>query len=106
MSGGFWNYQNRCLNEMADELRTAIAKARTGVEYYGHYSEEFVAEMSKLHDEIRTLNAKMHRVDWVLSGDDGEGNFSERLNEDLAEIVYDDPKNDVEWLKRCDNDDY
>ena len=41
------------------------------------------------------------RMNWVLSGDDGEETYFERLAEDLKEeIKRDNPDKDNEWIKK------
>jgi hypothetical protein len=98
MSGGFWNYDDWKLNHIADELRREIAKCRTETDY-SNYSKDFIDEMSCVYNSLRELAVKLRRIDWVLSADDGESAYATRLIKDLAEIEYDDPAKDVEWLE-------
>ena len=40
------------------------------------------------------------RIDWVLSGDDGEETHYHRVADDLSELELDDPKKDEIWLDK------
>jgi len=73
-------------------------------EYYD-YSDKFLAEMIAVYNKVRELAVMVTRIDWVLSGDDGEETYYERLEEDMAEIEYDNPDNDEKWIE-WGGDDY
>ena len=47
--------------------------------------EETLIEFKKAVEVLRLAAIYVHRIDWMLSGDDGEDNFHERLAEDLKE---------------------
>lgn len=49
---------------------------------YG-YGEETLAEMRKGVEILKKAAIYAQRIDWLLSGDDGEDTFRERLREDL-----------------------
>lgn len=55
-------------------------------EYYPDYSEEVLKEMQKGVDLIKRAYVYAHRIDWLISGDDGEEEFIKRLNEELKEL--------------------
>lgn len=55
---------------------------------YG-YSEETIGEFKKGLEILRKAAIYAQRIDWLLSGDDGESSFHERLNEELKEIKED-----------------
>lgn len=52
---------------------------------YG-YSEETIKEFQKGLKLLRMAQIYAQRIDWLLSGDDGEESFHERLKEDLEEL--------------------
>lgn len=58
---------------------------RTLPNLYG-YSEETIAEFRKGLDYLRRAYVYAQRIDWLLSGDDGEESFHERLKEELEEL--------------------
>ena len=103
MSGGHFDYKQQRIDDIADTLRLEIARARTKQEYY-EYSDEFLAEMISAYNEARELAVKIQRIDWVISGDDGEKTYFVRLKEDMAKIEYDDPGRDAYWLSQEDED--
>lgn len=55
---------------------------------YG-YTEETLSEFRKGIEILKQAEVYAQRIDWLLSGDDGEENFHERLKEDLEELKND-----------------
>ena len=103
MSGGFFEYQDMRLIDLAEPLRCKIALNRQkpdwASDYDINYSENFINEMSEVYDQLIILMAKLHRIDWVLSADDGESDYERRLAIDLSKVESDDPCKDDEWLE-------
>lgn len=93
MSGGWFNYYDSGLEEWAAKLALEIK--------YGKniYSKETLREFKKCHKLIKLCQLYMHRVDWLLSGDDGENSFHQRLAFDL-ESFKKQPKIKVK-LRKC-----
>ena len=63
--------------------------------YYGRYpddadvlelSDETINVTKEAYRQIRIAEIYATRVDWMMSGDDSEENFRERIKEDLAEF--------------------
>ena len=63
--------------------------------YYDHYpyeadvlelSAETIDAMKEAYRQIRIAEIYATRVDWMMSGNDSEENFRERIKEDLAEF--------------------
>lgn len=50
------------------------------------FSEATIAEFRKGLDYLRKAYVYAQRIDWLLSGDDGEDSFHERLKEELEEL--------------------
>lgn len=61
---------------------------RTVPNPYG-YTEETLAEFRKAIETLKQAEVYAQRIDWLLSGDDGEENFHERLKEDLEKLKND-----------------
>jgi len=99
MSGGHFDYQQYRLNDIAEELRRTIAKCRQKREYYDYYSDKFINDMVDAYHKSKELEVILNRIDWVLSGDDSEESYIERLAEDMSEIERDDPSKDEKMLK-------
>lgn len=63
--------------------------------YYDRYPDDAdvleltdgtVEAMKEAYKQIRIAEIYATRVDWMMSGDDSEENFRERIKEDLAEF--------------------
>ena len=55
-----------------------------------NFSEETIDEMKKGLDYLRKASIYAQRIDWFISGDDGEEEFHERLIEDLNNLKFKD----------------
>ena len=65
-----------------EEKEYVIKNKHTLPNRYG-YSEETLEEFKKGLDILRKASIYAQRIDWLLSGDDGEESFHKRLKEDL-----------------------
>lgn len=50
------------------------------------YSKENIKEFKKGITLLKKAEVYAQRIDWLLSGDDGEDNFHQRLKEDLENL--------------------
>jgi hypothetical protein len=106
MSGGHWEYQSWKINNIADDIEDIISK--NGMEYteeelecFGYrdpdwyekypedlfhpkYSDETINHFKEAVKIFRLAAIYEKRIDWFLSGDDGEESFLERLTEELT----------------------
>ena len=91
MSGGFFDYQQYRFGEIAKGIDTLINTNKQANEYgYSReYSPEVLAqfELGKRLAVLAGIYAQ--RVDWLVSGDDGEDCFQTRLREELQEVGTD-----------------
>ena len=55
-------------------------------EYYPEYTEEIIQIFKDAVKTLRKAAIYANRIDWLLSGDDGEDNLKERLKEELKEL--------------------
>lgn len=106
MSGGFWQYKQYELGQFVDDIEEIIEKSgkekspeelkdswysfdwyeRFPEEKFHHtYPEEVLEEMKNAIKYLTKARIYMHRLDWLLSGDDGEESFLSRLKEELEE---------------------
>lgn len=105
MSGGHYNYDQYKIGYIADDIEHEIeknGKLKTKEElkeegyrdpdwyekypedlYHYKYSDEVIEKFKEAVDILRKAQIYAHRVDWLLSGDDGEESFLKRLEEDL-----------------------
>lgn len=92
MSGGHFNYQQYRLRDIASEIEELIARNNDESkdefsDTRGNFYDSHTIE--KFRDAIKFLKiAEVYaqRIDWLVSGDDGEDTFHERLKEDLEKI--------------------
>lgn len=106
MSGGTFDYNQRRIRYIADDIEQEIAKSgkpktqrelkEEGYyrdrEWYEKYPEdlnhhklrdEILEEFKNAYEILRKAEIYAQRVDWYLAGDDGEDSFLERLKSDL-----------------------
>ena len=107
MSGGTFDYNQRRIRDIADDIEQEIAKSgkpktprelkdeggwRDNDEWYKKYPEdlnhhklrdEILEEFKNAYEILRKAEIYAQRVDWYLAGDDGEDSFLERLKSDL-----------------------
>ena len=84
MSGGYFEYQQYHLQDIVDKLREIKVKIENDEEFYQYdRKEELFREISNGLDYLNLAGIYTQRLDWLFSGDDGEDNFFERLEEEL-----------------------
>lgn len=112
LSGGKFDYDQYKIGYIADEIEQEIrssGKPKTkeelkeefkdvpwrGSDWYERYPEdlnhykypdEVIEEFKRAVYLLRKAQIYAHRVDWLLSSDDGEETFLERLNEELKKL--------------------
>jgi hypothetical protein len=93
MSGGHWNYSQHHMQDIADDLGSLIyTNDFKGTDIYGdpsgrQYSPETIAEFEKAVKALKMAYVYAQRIDWLLSGDDGEDSFHIRLQAQLKELA-------------------
>lgn len=83
MSGGHFDYKQHNIRDIADEIESVIAK---NAESEYRFGDKTIVRFFEGVKALRIAETYAQRIDWLLSGDDGEGTFWQRLNEDLKEI--------------------
>jgi hypothetical protein len=92
MSGGHFNYKQHSLLDMADDIGSAILnnditeKNEWGDNIGNRYSPETIAEFEVAVKVLMWAYVYAQRIDWLLSGDDGEDSFHKRLQAQLKEL--------------------
>lgn len=56
------------------------------IPFFPDYSEETINEFRKGVGILKKAQVYANRIDWLMSGDDGEDNFHKRLKEKLKEL--------------------
>lgn len=92
MSGGHFSYSQSHIRGIADEIEDMIGNnGSQDVDRWGYQKhcdwppeviEQFQIAVRKLHEAY----VYAQRIDWLVSGDDGEDSFLRRLKEDLAKL--------------------
>ncbi len=84
MSGGTFDYNQRRIRYIADDIEQEIAKSGKP-EDLNHYKypDEVIAEFKNAYEMLRKAEIYAQRVDCLLAGDDGDQSFLERLKSDL-----------------------
>ena len=101
MSGGAFEYKQFHIKQIAEEIQSELdkqGKERSKEELYmmGDYYEKYPEErfeitypkeiQDKMNEAVKALEIAhiyAQRVDWYLSGDDGDESFLRRLKEEL-----------------------
>jgi len=108
MSGGHFNYDQYKIGYIADSIEREIEKngrrktkeelrqeswidkewLERNPEDINHYEypPEVIEKFKEAVNILRKAQIYAHRVDWLLSGDDGEESFLRRLKEDLSKV--------------------
>ena len=87
MSGGYFQYVQYSITTAAEEVAELIHEVENAVEdewgYKCEYEPETVEKFRECEKLLKKAAIYLHRVDWLVSGDDGEDDFYRRLKEDL-----------------------
>jgi len=92
MSGGHFNYKQHHLLEISEDIESAIfnndstEKNECGNNIGNRFSPETIEEFEKAVKVLKLGYVYAQRIDWLLSGDDGEDSFHKRLQAQLGEL--------------------
>ena len=92
MSGGHFQYKQYELGHMADEIEQLILDNDSEeVNEYGDtkgygYSPETIAKFKIARMSLLLAQIYVQRIDWLVSGDDGEDSFHSRLKHDIEAL--------------------
>lgn len=110
MSGGAFDYKQYNISMIADEIEQTIlnsGKPKTQEELrdecwgrdsswyeihpedlnYYKYPDDVIEEFKKGVEILRKAQVYAQRIDWLVSGDDGEDSFRTRLKEELDQLA-------------------
>ena len=91
MSGGHFNYDQYKIGQIADMVeQLIISNDSQELNEWGDtrgrgYSKETIRAFSQGLYLLRIAEIYAQRIDWLVSGDDEEDTFHQRLEEDLAD---------------------
>lgn len=108
MSGGHFDYNQHRITSIVESIESIIEKngrAKTERElkdeswydpswyekypedkFHYRYPDHVIEEFKKGVEILKQAQVYAQRIDWLVSGDDGEESFIKRLNEDLNKI--------------------
>jgi len=100
MSGGYFDYKQYHISNIADEIENYIEKCERKekkdwgyedengkyIPYVYEKSEEVLNEFRKGLKILREAYVYAKRIDWLLSGDDIDESFLRHLKKELAEL--------------------
>ena len=93
MSGGHFEYQQYRMKEIAEQLEKDISDIESnnqeergeGFPWF-KVDNEILSELKKGLNYLKLAYVYAQRIDWLMSGDDGENSFKERLKEELEKL--------------------
>ena len=92
MSGGHFQYTQWKIHDIADEVEQLILtndseeKDEWGSRKGCHFTPETIEEFKKGLVLLRQAYVYAQRIDWLVSGDDGEDSFHSRLKFELEKL--------------------
>lgn len=90
MSGGHFNYDQYKIQQIADQVENLIQHNTlpSEEEQYNRllYTPETIEEFKNGLAILRQAYIYTQRIDWLVSGDDGEESFHKRLKKELDEL--------------------
>lgn len=92
MSGGYFDYEQYKIDRIADEVEQLIISNDYNAlnewgDPIGHgYSAETIYEFKLGLQLLKIAAVYAQRIDWLVSGDDGEDSFHQRLLSDLNDL--------------------
>lgn len=88
MSGGHFDYQQYQIGQIAESIESIIHReedqTHTGWKY--EFTPETLAEFKTAVELLKQAEVYAQRIDWLVSGDDGEETFHKRLRADLEKL--------------------
>ena len=88
MSGGHFNHSNYVFNDIKTEIEELIY-SNDKEDEYGYkrgYNKKTLNEFKKAIEILKLADIYTHRIDWLVSDDDGENDFHARLKEELDKL--------------------
>jgi len=89
MSGGHFDYRQYHINDIALEIDEVIESNNDqtlnewGEKKGNEYSLEIIEKFKEAAHTLRQAEEMAQRIDWLLSGDDGEDSFLRRWDEEV-----------------------
>jgi hypothetical protein len=100
MSGGYFDYKQSRIGDIAEDIQSLIDRngkpkdkedldqwdiENGSLDHY-KYPEDIIEQFKNAVSFLKIAHIYAQRVDWLLSGDDGEETFLTRLKEELNKL--------------------
>ncbi len=88
MSGGHFEYNQRFIKDIYESIEEVIDSNGQQIDktYYNYtYPPEIIEKFKAGIKKLKEAYIYAQRIDWLLSGDDGDESFLKRLKEELNE---------------------
>lgn len=82
MSGGHFDYIQFQIDGAASEIDTLLKVESYSSKLHSEIIEKFI----EARNTLRKAATMLHRIDWLVSGDDGNETFLKRWDEDLSKL--------------------
>lgn len=92
MSGGHFDYDQYRIDQIAEDISQIIRNNKNeerdewGSKKGYFFPDEVIEEFKKAVQILDTAYVYVQRIDYLLSGDDGEDSFHSRLKEELNSL--------------------
>jgi len=92
MSGGYFDYKQHSIQAIAEDIGYIVAINNSEeVDEFGDkigpgFSEETIALFIEAETVLYKAAIMAQRIDWLVSGDDGEETFHKRWKEELDKL--------------------
>jgi hypothetical protein len=92
MSGGYFDYQQYRISQIADDIKLLIENNNSielnewGDRIGRNYPPEIIQHFQDAVVHLKMAFVYVQRIDWLVSGDDGEEGFQNCLQKDLMDL--------------------
>ena len=84
MSGGYFDFKQRSIKQVAESVKVLIQNEKSGNSLARSLSSVTIAEFEQGVLLLEQAAIYAQRIDWLISDDDDEDTFHERLEAELA----------------------
>ncbi len=89
MSGGYFDYDQYKIADIADEIRRLINNIEKGqnIDKYDGLHETVLLTYKEALDTLESASIFVQRIDWLESDDDSAQTYLERLRDDMTKYL-------------------
>lgn len=79
MSGGHFDYKEHHIQDIISSIEVLIQNNKMPDEFGWNYSEQTILKFKEAVKLLKKAYDLVHRIDYLVSGDDGEDTFWEQV---------------------------